>query len=294
MTSLSDKYGHYWANRYNEHIGIEIETEFTTIPNIETRELPLGWRRKSDGSLRNAGLEFYLRCPINYVSVPEMVIKLGTHLQEQGFVLAKTDRAGVHIHLNCQNKEMEEIKNIIFIYSVVEELLLEYCGDNRVGNVFCLRQQDAASIFQRLFTLFETDDFIAISGTTIRYSALNLSAILKFGTLEFRSLETPDSFEKWRQIGDWVSIIKRIEDAGRQYSPRAVVEMLPRLGPRQWLKEIFKEQTKLLPTVGVSRMLTQGLWRVQPLAYIEPGQQRRLAGVRMDALAGGVEEEDEE
>ena len=68
--------------------------------------------------------------------------------------------------------------------------MVELCDEGRKGNHFCLRLSDAEFLTYILNECILKNSAYPLWESDIRYSALNLQSIAKFGTVEFRTIGT--------------------------------------------------------------------------------------------------------
>ena len=126
--------------------GIEIEMEGR---NLQLHR-PTYWRQDNDGSLRGESMEFVLRYPCERAKVSGMLGYLQTKLKEQEATLSPSPRCGVHVHINCQHMKIQQVFNFSYLYYIFEDILMEYCGELRKGNLFCMTLEDAGGIIPSL------------------------------------------------------------------------------------------------------------------------------------------------
>ena len=109
------------------------------------------------------------------------------------------------------------------MYFALEEILTEWCGEYRVGNLFCLRAIDAPAIVSW------TKRFIRNDGQghlpeVLHYAALNTNPLKKFGSLELRQLRgttDPDVIETW------VRLLQRMYELSKDFpDPREICTMV--------------------------------------------------------------------
>src|SRR5690606_38923194 len=112
----------------------------------------------------------------------------------------------VHVHLNCQNFLINRLASFSALYFVLEEVLTEWCGEYRVGNLFCLRTKDAPAIVENLIDFIKADGGISFSNG-LHYSGFNISALRKFGSIEIRTMRGTDNKEL---IQEWINILERL------------------------------------------------------------------------------------
>ena len=252
----------YGPRKKKGEVGIEIEVEGNNLP---TGDLPEKWNVTRDGSLRGHGFEYVLRNPCSRGSVANNLNELKSVFDKTGAVVNDSPRAGVHIHVNCQDLTYREVYNIITLYLVFEKLLINYCGETRKGNLFCLSAEDAEAL---IFTLIQDVNRLTLSGVIndeYRYAAMNLAAIGKYGSIEFRSLQTPvDIMDIWR----WVQILLCIKDKALEIEyPRDIVEAMSADGPEAYMEAVFGDLSRFLDCPEAGRWLTEGARRIQFFAY---------------------------
>lgn len=215
-------------------VGLEIECEGNKFPKDSPTE---GWKYVHDGSLRGQdNAEYVLKTPVRFTEVPEYVNSLFKALDDYGTVLDFSNRTSVHVHLNVQDFHLDRLCAFTSLYFCLEEILTEWCGEHRVGNLFCLRAIDAPATVFQLKRFFQADGVWSISDR-LHYAGLNIHALQKFGSIEIRTLRgvtDPDTVIKW------VSILQRLYELSDTYTdPRQVVDGFSGNGPEAFLKNIL-------------------------------------------------------
>lgn len=171
------------SNIHKNRIGLELEVEGTGIPNPEW--VSRYWKIVAEGSLRN-GHEF--------VTGPQCTIgNLDTYLADLDVGLSKAKvelsiRTSTHLHVNVAWFSLEEVYAVIAAFYLIEDTLVKANGKPRMGNLFCLRSRDAEGIFDILIDRATKNSHLQID-QNLRYGALNLNALSKFGSLEFRFMK---------------------------------------------------------------------------------------------------------
>ena len=222
-------------------IGIEIEVEGN---KFQKNNLPSQWKYHEDHSLRGKdNAEYVLNKPIMFSDVPKAVDDIFAMMKKYGSVLDESNRTSVHVHLNVQRFHLNRLCAFISLYLAVEELLTAWCGEHRVGNLFCLRAKDAPAIVSIMKQYLISDGKSSIPDG-MHYAGLNCKAIHKFGSLEVRSLRGPTDP---KVILDWVSILERIYKLSSEYpDPRAIVENFSGYGAMDFLQNILGDKTALV------------------------------------------------
>ena len=273
-----------WRNDLaHREIGIEVEMEGPYLPS-EIR----GWSVKGDGSLRGNGLEYILPNPVSRNLFEERISRLYDAFLSQPHQIDPSDRCGVHIHLNCRDLEIDEIFNFITLYLVVEDVLMHWCGDNREGNLFCLRARDAEWMIRMLiqdkkYGIFDT----VTHNETFKYGSLNLAALARYGSLEFRGLETPKTPHR---IITWIKLLLALKDyaIATRHSSDLISGVCIKT-PRVFLTEILgKELFDEIKCRNISDMMVEGARRVQALAYIPLGKIPKKERWNVEQAPAGV------
>ena len=189
--------------------GVEIEVESNSTPfgNYLT---PKEWYTTEDGSLRNLyNVEYVLNGPKSYAKTVEAIENLQGFFEEIKAVNVPSIRTGVHVHLNVTDRTLTELSKIVAVYLTLERVLSKYCGEDRDGNLFCLRVCDCPSMALYISAAMSNASWMySFNSEFHKYSALNLSTISKHGSIEFRTLKTPKVLT---DIIEWIDIIEAIE-----------------------------------------------------------------------------------
>ena len=183
-------------------VGLEIEVEGNCFPKSdaefnddeelldESELIPYQWRYTHDGSLRGYdNAEYVLVKPLEFDQVDGAVDDLWQMFKDYGSKLDESNRTSVHVHLNVQEFRLNRLCAFAGLWFCVEDLLTRWCGDHRVGNMFCLRGSDAPAIVSKLRKLVTKGDIRGISNDDgLHYAGFNTQALSKFGSIEIRTL----------------------------------------------------------------------------------------------------------
>jgi hypothetical protein len=250
-------------------IGIEIEMEGENIYIDNTRV----WRSDGDGSLRGEATEYILTHPIPIETVENTLQTLiDTVRKQQGrYTFNPSDRCGVHVHINVQHMTFNELFNFMFLYLLMEKVLVSYCGESREGNLYCLRSSDAEYFIDRIIDVkrySELDYLTKNDRNELRYSSMNPEAIRKFGSVEFRSLRTPHNL---LDIKEWVDILYQVKTASLMFDePKSFIEHYSFRGEEGFFKDIMGEKlAKVLyaQVPEVDQKVLDGIRLTQDIAY---------------------------
>jgi hypothetical protein len=208
MTNFLDKtISEIFAKRSKKgQLGIEVEVEGKGLPDV----INGNWSVHLDGSLRGEAKEYVFIEPLNQEEAYEQVNILYKALEGK---VNNSMRAGVHVHLNCLHLTVRELFTVMAAYYCIENLLTEDAGEEREGNLFCLRLCDADYINTGILNCLYQQDLVGNNGIfyneNLRYAAMNLVSISKFGSLEFRALRTPLEGEK---VIEWADTLQTLKD----------------------------------------------------------------------------------
>ena len=187
-------------------VGIEIELEADNMPTGD--EVASFWRLEADNSLRGESGEFVLRRPIPLRQLDEAFAELTSAMNQRGTEVRPTYRAGVHVHVNVQDLTPRQLVTFISLYFMLEEVFLSFCDKSRSGNHFCLRMSDASYLLDMITESVIQGDFHALDTEDLRYASLNITSLFKYGSVEFRALESTGDFEK---IKVWASALYQLK-----------------------------------------------------------------------------------
>lgn len=220
-------------SKYDDHQGIEIETEGTRIPQVDT---PF-WKSEQDASLRGEAWEYVLRKPIKFGKEAEALAELKEQWTEAKARVKNSPNAGVHVHINCSDLTVVQLYNYISLYLVVEELLINKCGADRIGNLFCLRASDAEYLIDMLSESVRSQDLRILHTDDLRYASINVKALGDYGSLEFRA---------WRSDGDleavawWCRLLQHLKALARKIdNPAQIVADVSALGSYGFYQQIL-------------------------------------------------------
>lgn len=224
-------------------IGIEIEVEGKRLPKMHPI-LPQPWGYHPDGSLRGEdNAEYVLSKPVKFDDVPTVIGKLWGAFEASKSVLDDSNRTSVHVHLNCTSFHFNRLTSFAALYFCFEEIMTEWCGEHRVGNLFCLRAKDAPAIVSQLRRFIKQDGRFELRDN-LHYAGLNCHALTKFGSVEIRTLRgTSDP----QVILDWVTIIRRLYEVSAEYKdPRDIPAEFSRDGPLGFFDRMLGEAGVIL------------------------------------------------
>lgn len=116
---------------------------------------------------------------------------------------------GLHVHIDCSRKSISQLADILKYYWIAEGFNFERFSTLR-ENDFCLKLSSLITLQQLTHgKLFSSSyrDLIFNFPTLNKGAAINLLALEKFGTLEFRAMGANFDFE---QIRNWIFFLEEI------------------------------------------------------------------------------------
>jgi hypothetical protein len=212
--------GDKWPIR-DQFVGIEIELE-----NVDRKQqldhedggAPY-WEPHDDGSLRN-GIEYVLREPLMGSQLTKAISYFYSHFTKYN----DGPRTSIHVHLNMRQNEdsFESLKNLLVLYYMYEEAFFKFADENRKWCAYCNPFEDNPPAIltdvmrmtpetapRLLFTRLN----VSAGRNTNRYYGLNITALQRFGTLEFRHLPLVKEEQKLVQ---WIMLLMELKAAARR------------------------------------------------------------------------------
>lgn len=184
-------------------VGIEIEVEGRNLLNEADRVV--NWNITTDGSLRGEGYEYVLKGPLNITAAKTALKAMEDALKARGSVVNDAHRGSVHVHINMQNRTIEQVFTTLYLWMIVEPLWVHMCGPQRDGNLFCLPSYlsgDLVFYGENLLKCLRDDAFFDLNSRG-KYSSINTDALITFGSLEFRTFPSQTKAEVLSGWLDW-------------------------------------------------------------------------------------------
>lgn len=242
--------------------GIEIEVEGAGLPMF-----PLNfWDMKQDGSLRGESAEYVFKKPLTKTSSMKAIAELNTAFKDAGTKLAWSNRCSTHVHINCTRLDMIQLMNFITTLYIFEDILVDWCGESRSGNLFCLTSKSAEGGLLTIADYLNTGVFKAV-GDNIRYSAINLASLPKFGSVEIRSLRGTTDEE---EIRTWLEVLESLYIFAKEFdTPSDLVQAFSYRGFLTMAEEALgKNYHKFINDEGDSdKKILSGIRQIQPIAF---------------------------
>lgn len=252
-----------------DKVGVELELEGRNVA-LEDVATPR-WKRHAEPSLRGESMEYTLAGPQEVEETKKLVNDLFDKFRKHGVVLNNSHRTSTHVHLNFSDKPLKKMVNFFCLFTMFEELLQYYSGEDRKGNLFCLSTREGEGIVYHLAEGLRAGNMHIFAGDRFKYGACNLSSLFKFGTVEVRTMRGADTAE---QVNNWLDILNDMyQYALKMESPVDLVQDLSHVGADALLRKVFspKSVRELLRTFPAIRTLHHSLMDgariIQVLAY---------------------------
>lgn len=226
-------------------IGLEHEYEGVKNTALPSHTFSDFWTHHEEGSLKDHGAEYVFATPMFGVDAWNALEWLVVHAEASGWKCTK--RTGIHVHLDVRDLTVPQLAGLCILYAAVEPILYNWVSDGRDSSHFCIplyRADEAllgtCSIIRSAFQDDKEDGHTALylAEEFQRYAGFNLQALHKFGSIEFRHLQTTHDLAR---IADWINMLMSLKATALRLpeSDGAVVRMLQRMGVREVLSYVF-------------------------------------------------------
>ena len=287
---LTTSYGAFKGSLYTgEVIGVELEFEGE---NLYCNPINY-WKVSTENSLRpykgHLPVEYVLIKPMDRAHVTKALDYLEKKLEANKANPIISPRTSTHIHLNAQSMTWKQIVTWFVVYALVEDILVEFSGKERIGNLFCLRTRDTHYFVSCLERAITSEQFSLITNSDYRYTSMNLASVEKFGSVEFRSMRSPIPFS---EINKWIDVLVAIKAASLTWkTPSDVVKYFETYGPKATLKRIFPEpwMFNLFNHSNLKEIMWEAIREVKDVAYASNWSSKpSKKTAKEDAVEAGV------
>lgn len=237
-------------------IGFEGEYEGVLDRTLPKHPFADFWAYHEEGSLKDHGAEYAFSNPLFGVDAYNAIDWLVSHSKSAKWKCTK--RTGIHIHLDVRDLTVPQFGGMSMLYGAVEPILYRWVGDGRASSHFCIplyRADEALLGACAIIKAAHADEKQEGSQMALdaaegfqRYAGYNLQALHKFGSVEFRQLQTTNDMDR---IITWVNIVMSLKAAAYKLpqSDGAVVRMLETMSVEEVLGYVFpKDIAKQLYT----------------------------------------------
>jgi hypothetical protein len=266
-TFLDKKVSKVWDTKIKTgDLGVEVEVEGNSVlPEVVTD----GWKAVKDGSLRGEAKEYVFYQPLGLEDTVDEINKLYDLIDGK---IIDSMRAGVHVHVNCQTLTLRQLFTVMAAYYCIENLLTEEAGEERQGNLFCLRLSDADYVNTGIMSALSQRDIKLDGGIfhneNLRYGAMNLVSLSKFGSLEFRALRTPLDRKKVIQWVDTLFTLKT--NAVKHFSdPVELLSSMSANGAAEVVKKLLgKHAVRFTSKANFEESLYESIRQIQHWVFL--------------------------
>lgn len=219
------------------YVGVEIELEEATLDYKIS-----SCKTTSDGSLKLNGAEFVtIPIKMRYLEVELRRIFEG---QKNPLVSA---RCSTHVHMNVRDMTVNQVLNLVMLYTIFERSLYHISGDRWNSN-FCVPLTQSYGMMSKFFKYWNNRNY----WHWWKYTGLNLCPIWggessQIGTVEFRQLHGTTNVEEIMQWCNIITALKRAAQDIDQEELLAHIRIMNTTSGYYWLaKEVFGRYSKLL------------------------------------------------
>lgn len=290
-----------FRNKIDGQVGLELECEGRFFPKSQdyyaedygdtdySDEIPQEWLYTHDGSLRGLdNAEYILRNPLSFEQAYDAIDSLWEMFYKVDSGIEESNRTSLHVHLNARDWYLDRVCSFVSLYYIVEDILTHWCGEHRVGNLFCLRAKDAPGLVSRTRKFLQTENSSFYFTGGMHYSGLNLLALQKLGSIEVRAMRGPTTPEEAKF---WVSVLERLYHLSGTYdNPAEIIHGFSGQSRDDFLREILGPHTDRIvaecgmTTVERNKSLHEGVRLAQLLCLCRDWSQYRKTKVEYDTF----------
>ncbi len=256
----------YKGDRHSGDFGVEIETESTTVYDYPRLKF---WNCDRDNSLRNYGVEYILKSPMNQKEFSHALNEFDICKKKFKF-LPNEVSTSVHVHLNFLNDSYLTLANFFTAYALFENLLVNYAGPDRLSNLFCLPMRDAEGVFTNMVDILNAIQKKFWRGTvkpldSVKYGGLNVAPLTKLGTIEVRLFRGETDINV---IDSWVSILMKLKNFARQdINPSTIMGMYKKHG-ESLVDIVFEDYAKNIKVNNSKELINKNLFFAASLSNV--------------------------
>lgn len=235
------------------------------------------WELHQDGSLREGGIEFvshqlFGKDLLNGITSLESFLK--TISQEVKINASK--RCSLHVHLDFRDFSTEEIVAFYTIYAIFERPLFRYIAKDRINNPFTIplfRLNQFSDLLGQLYYHSSKEDGNVMSAmqnfdSHNRYSAVNLNALIKYGSIEFRHSKA--MYDSTRII-EWINLLMCLKKFAINNTPERIIEYAKTAPTSDLVNQVFGSLSFIFNSMDffdLSKEIKRGM-RVARKMYIQ-------------------------
>lgn len=264
-------------------VGLEIEVEAANRLPADGDIAAQGqitrarWVTHQDGSLRGVAREYVLSVPCTLDELSGLCEGLYDTFKKTGSTLDLSNRCSTHVHVNMSGRRINHVTSVLLLWSLFEESIIDWSGEERKTNHFCLSFKDSPQVYQAWRDVLLTGNSRNLTARNLKYSALNIMPLVTRGSVEFRCGRADNNPDFPVQFATLVASI--VDHACEEYeNPSLIANHISERGAY----DIFTRVCERRPTVlmPISQSITgtdiqafnkkafEGFRRVQELCYV--------------------------
>ena len=214
-------------NKFSRAVGLELEAVNDDYEAMEygyyesNWEFRNNWRVVHDGSIDSGdgvGREFITRGGLSGDELYQSIDNITTDLKRIGWSVNRS--CGMHIHIDARDLKWREIKYILAVSKLCEQIIYMMLPDSRRNSRWCKR---IPMTMEHIMDICDDQDFIDTwyqafdtypsyeKYNDARYCGVNMHSRIIHGSIEFRHHSGTLDAEK---IINWIEICQRIVEAG--------------------------------------------------------------------------------
>lgn len=199
------------SHRFGDYFGIELELENIDYDAIDNMDWNY-WVTHGDGSLQEDGREFVLSGPKG----GDAVVNALNEFYNNNVNATAGLRTSTHIHINASDLTVGELRSMLVVSYTVEAALFRWIGENRKWCGYAMSLAEMPSDRLRKILTGNTGRMVlqAISAqrNNDRYYGVNVSSIVKHGTVEYRHFPGKPTRE---ELENWLDFVRAMKRAGQ-------------------------------------------------------------------------------
>jgi hypothetical protein len=229
-------------------MGVEVEVDRDSSNAEVTFPTDCGpeWSEKHDGSLV-AGKEYVLNFPLAGEELVNSIYKLYAEPTK----VYRTFTGSTHIHIDMMDQvDIEALRTLVLMTYALENILYAAGDLSRQWCGFANRLTSApAEQLEHILSIENPDSFNYRVNEIGRYYGLNLQALFKYGSAEFRYFPTAESAE---ELLRWVKLVQLFKKAAMEVGTvDKLLEMFStEQGYNDFIAEYFSEYPTEVEAVG--------------------------------------------
>lgn len=196
---------------YQNPIGLELEVEHHVAIPLDS----FYWRTDDDASLKKAGCEF-ISVPLRGRNIDYALLELEKFYNDTGKAWEFSHRTSMHVHCNVSTYTKNQLRALMGVYALVEELLFQFCEARRRASGFAYRLVGTPADIIVYSHDKEGDE-------CTKYCALNIQPIRRQLTVEFRHLEGTMDMKKIRR---WIQLVAKLVGYVEKLNPKTCIQLV--------------------------------------------------------------------